>query len=350
MTNVAARPQVLLVDEHLAAGLEHQARRPRLGQPGAVDVAGLEGGERHRVLLRDDGDVAGAVRGRPRSPPRRGSGAARCPACRRSAAWRSACPRGPQRSRCPACTTSEAPPLVAPATMRTASPWLFTKALIGRVRTDVGRVERAGEQRLDGGRAGVELLRRELGVAERLGEDAGGVAVDGGRVRDVREVAEAQLGGRGAGGRGGRRARRALGLGGAGRAAGRQGDGGDATRAVRRVFTADVLQVSGVPQSAAGRAVGSASGRRTARPRRDRGVREQVAAQQASGRSWRSLEGPDVGGTADSGAPVRALAVSATGLVEGVRATADPERVQHQVAGGHADSLPQLEPDLLVGH
>ena len=51
---LAVGPQVALVDEHLAAALLDQAGRPRLGHPGAVDVAGLEGVERLGVLLRGD--------------------------------------------------------------------------------------------------------------------------------------------------------------------------------------------------------------------------------------------------------------------------------------------------------
>ena len=49
---LAVGPQVGLVDEHVAAALEHEAGRPRLGHPGAVDRAGLEGGERVGVVLR----------------------------------------------------------------------------------------------------------------------------------------------------------------------------------------------------------------------------------------------------------------------------------------------------------
>ena len=55
---VALGPDVGLVDEHVAAALEHEAGRPRLGHPGAVEGAGLEGGERVGVVLRRDVHVA----------------------------------------------------------------------------------------------------------------------------------------------------------------------------------------------------------------------------------------------------------------------------------------------------
>ena len=43
------------------------------------------------------------------------------------------------------------------------------------------------------------------------------------------------------------------------------------------------------------------------------------------------------------------LTGSATGLVESVRATTDPERVEHEVAGGHDDQPATSPLDLLVG-
>ena len=39
---LAVRPQVLLVDQHVAAALEHQPRGVGLGHPGAVELAALE--------------------------------------------------------------------------------------------------------------------------------------------------------------------------------------------------------------------------------------------------------------------------------------------------------------------
>ena len=51
---LAVGPQVTLVDQDLAAALGDQAGRPRLGHPGAVDLAVDEGLQRLRVLLGDD--------------------------------------------------------------------------------------------------------------------------------------------------------------------------------------------------------------------------------------------------------------------------------------------------------
>ena len=57
---VAVRPEIGLVDEDPAAALLDHARRPRLGDPGAVDVAGDERIQRVRVRLRSDRHVAPA--------------------------------------------------------------------------------------------------------------------------------------------------------------------------------------------------------------------------------------------------------------------------------------------------
>ena len=54
VTNLPLGHRRRLVDQHLAAALLHEAGRPRLGHPGAVDVAGLERLERLGVLLRHD--------------------------------------------------------------------------------------------------------------------------------------------------------------------------------------------------------------------------------------------------------------------------------------------------------
>ena len=53
-------PQVGLVDEHVGAALLDEAGGPGLGHPGAVDVAGDEGGEGVAVGLRLDRHVAAA--------------------------------------------------------------------------------------------------------------------------------------------------------------------------------------------------------------------------------------------------------------------------------------------------
>ena len=60
VTNCAVRPQVGLVDEHVAAALELEAGGEGLGHPGAVDVAGGEGGQGVAVGLGLDRDVAAA--------------------------------------------------------------------------------------------------------------------------------------------------------------------------------------------------------------------------------------------------------------------------------------------------
>ena len=59
---LAVRPQGLLVDEHLRARVD-QPRAPRLGQPAARELPGLEQVERARVVEVLDGDLvrAGAV-------------------------------------------------------------------------------------------------------------------------------------------------------------------------------------------------------------------------------------------------------------------------------------------------
>ena len=57
---LAVGPQVALVDEHVAAAFEDQPGRPRLGDPGAVELALLEQRERLGVLDVDDVDVAAA--------------------------------------------------------------------------------------------------------------------------------------------------------------------------------------------------------------------------------------------------------------------------------------------------
>ena len=122
-----ARP---LVEPHRRAGFLDESRAPGFGGPGAVDLAALEHREDVGRLHRHDGH---ACRLRRRSSGRRcarGS-AARCPACRRAAAWRCACRPGRLASLMPASgrTTNSAPPLEAPAITRRAAPRLFTKPL-----------------------------------------------------------------------------------------------------------------------------------------------------------------------------------------------------------------------------
>ena len=59
---LAVWPQVGLVHENVAAAFEDQPGGPGLGDPGAVDVALLEGGEGVGVGLRQDRDIAPAGR------------------------------------------------------------------------------------------------------------------------------------------------------------------------------------------------------------------------------------------------------------------------------------------------
>ena len=120
---LALRPQVGLVDEDLAAALLDQAGGPRLGHPGAVDVAGLEGGEGVGVVLRLDGHVAAAG----------GVGVEALllqPGAQRDVlgvaelrAWRRVLPLRSAALLMSGLTTRTAPPEVAPETMRMASPF-----------------------------------------------------------------------------------------------------------------------------------------------------------------------------------------------------------------------------------
>ena len=58
---VAARPQVALVHQDPAPTLDHQARGPWLGHPGAVELARAEGLQRLGIVLRHNGDITAAV-------------------------------------------------------------------------------------------------------------------------------------------------------------------------------------------------------------------------------------------------------------------------------------------------
>ena len=122
VTNCAVRPELPLVEEDLAAGFLDQTRRPGLRHPGAVDLALLEQVQRVRVRGRQHLDVAAALfcaeavvqqvlaqrdvlrvaELRPGDPL-----AVEVAGLLDAASGR---------------TISSAPPLVAPATMRSASP------------------------------------------------------------------------------------------------------------------------------------------------------------------------------------------------------------------------------------
>ena len=206
---LALRPQRLLVDEHLPAALLHQAGGPRLGHPRALQLVLLEGVERGRVVLRLDGHVSAArrvgldaVRLEPRAQGhvlgvtelRRGDGLTLQVGGRVDVGLHHQ--RGAPRS-----GAGDDPEGLA---LR------LGVAVDGGVRADVGGVDGAGEQRLDGGRPGVVRRRLQLDVGpELVGEDALVHAHQRGGVGDVGEVAEAQgdlvarrrAGGRGRGGR-----------------------------------------------------------------------------------------------------------------------------------------------------
>ena len=94
----------------------------------------------------------------------------------------------------PSRTTSCAPPEVEPGDDPDRLAVALAEGVDGRVGADVGGVERAAEQRLDGCRAGVEDLGRQRGVAQLVGDVALVDADDRRGVGDVGEVAEAQLG------------------------------------------------------------------------------------------------------------------------------------------------------------
>ena len=144
---------------------------PRLGHPGAGDVAGLE---RLSVWAFSCGRIV-------TSPP---------PAASTAKPWSASQVRSATSWVLPVCglatilpsscagvvmpwaTTSDAPPEVAPATMRSGLAAGLGEGVDRRVRADEGGVERAGEQRLDGRGAGVEDLGVERGAAEGLGEEA----------------------------------------------------------------------------------------------------------------------------------------------------------------------------------
>ena len=97
---VTLRPQVGLVDEHVAATFEHEAGRPRLGDPRAVEGAGLECSQRVGVVLRRDAARRRRRWCRWRSPRRAARPAVRRPGCCRATARRAWRRRGRPGSRC----------------------------------------------------------------------------------------------------------------------------------------------------------------------------------------------------------------------------------------------------------
>jgi hypothetical protein len=125
----APGPQGLLVDQDLAAAVQLQAGRPRLGDPGAVDLAGPERLQALGVVLRLDPDVAAALGGGGQAlagkPGPQGDvlGVAELRVDR-------VAPRRSAAEPIPGLTTRAAPPLVAPETIRIASPPDLVKALM----------------------------------------------------------------------------------------------------------------------------------------------------------------------------------------------------------------------------
>ena len=190
---LAVLPQVRLVDEHVRARVEDQPRHPRLGKPRAVDVALLEQGQRLGVLGRRDAHVA-AARGVGLEP------LVREPAAQRDILRVAELRRRERRALEVGRRVDPVADDERGAAGRRAGD--DARRLAGgldervdrRVRPDVGRVDRAGRQRLDRGGAGVEDGCRHVDVAEGVGEEPLLEADERRRVRDVGEVAEAQLG------------------------------------------------------------------------------------------------------------------------------------------------------------
>lgn len=63
-----------------------------------------------------------------------------------------------------------------------------------------------------------------------------------------------------------------------------------------------------------------------------------------------SYNGGRFSGRTDTDREAPSGASGSTGLVEGVRTATDPERVQHEVVGGHADESATGPVDLLVSY
>ena len=179
----------LLVDEHLAAALDDEPRRPRLGHPRALHGVGLE---RRRASASSPAD--GSTRRRHRSV------SALKPVVLEVRAQRDVLRVAERRRRqhlalevCRAvdvglhderrATRGRAGDDAQGLAVR------LHIAVHRRVRADVPRVDRAGEQSLDLLGAGVEDRRLQVDVrAQGLGVRAVPHAHEGGAVRDVREV------------------------------------------------------------------------------------------------------------------------------------------------------------------
>ena len=172
-------------------GLDDEARRPRLRQPGAVELTVLEQGERLRVLGRRDLHVAAARHIRLQTLRRQ-------PGAQRDVLGVAEL-RGRQGL---ALEVGGAGDAVAHHERRAAAGGARDHAHRGaarldervdrRVRADVGGVDGSCRERLDGGGAGVEDLGLELRRAELLLQVALLHADEGRGVRDRGEVAEAK--------------------------------------------------------------------------------------------------------------------------------------------------------------
>ena len=189
---LTVRPQVALVDEHVAAPFEDQAGRPRLGDPGAVELALPEQRERLGVLDVDDGDVAAtrrvggeAVVGEPGAQGDvlgvaeggRGEG-------RAGEIVGGVDPVGDDQARPARRGAGDDPQGLTVGLGETVD---------RRVGADEGGVDRSREQRLDRLAAGVEVGDLERDVrSQGVGEDSAVHADDRRGVGDVGEVAEAQ--------------------------------------------------------------------------------------------------------------------------------------------------------------
>ena len=190
---LAVGPQVALVDEHVAAALEDQSGRPRLGDPGTVELAFTEQRQRLGVLDVDDLDVAPA--GRVGGEAILGQPGAQGDVLGVAEGW-----RGERRvgvevlGGVDAFGDDEARPARGgsgddPQRLAVG----LGEAIDRRVGTDERCVDRSGQQRLDRLAAGVEVqhLQGDVGT-HGLGERTAVDADDRRGMGDVREVPEPQ--------------------------------------------------------------------------------------------------------------------------------------------------------------
>ena len=180
-----------------------QPRAPRLRQPAARELAGLEQVEGAGVVEVLDGDLVRAravARGCCSLSHFFSATSWVLPSCGVAMilplSWSGEVMSGE--------VTSWAPPDVEPGDQPDGLAVGLGERVDRRAGADEPGVERAAEQRRDLVGAGVERLGGELRRAQLLGEEAVGDADERGGVGDVGEVAQPQLGGGGGGGGAGR--------------------------------------------------------------------------------------------------------------------------------------------------